>query len=285
MPYFSTNTQHSLKCLRRFELLTFDKLCRFYSRQCHSLPSFSKCLLLSLENPHLCVKRIKAPHHTNKCCSFYSTGFGRFWAKDDHYSVLGVKEDASSSEIRAAFLKKSKECHPDVNPTDPNSQEKFVRVNEAYSVLSQSSSKGDYDRSKNSPQTEQPSGPYGHHRNKYRAPRDKPKSDYQPPHNFQSENHYEIETHRATNVAFTVGMISLGVYLVFSNFKQIKNSILPSESAMRVAASSAKPPSAAEHYPKNFRFVNKKQKDKVIKEEEIIPNNWTQRPSDRNTVK
>jgi curved DNA-binding protein CbpA len=63
----------------------------------------------------------------------------------NHYEVLDVKKDATSDEIREAFLKQSKECHPDLNHKDPNNHEKFVRVNEAYSVLSKPVSKREYD--------------------------------------------------------------------------------------------------------------------------------------------
>jgi len=80
-------------------------------------------------------------------CASYSTQSKKFPTKDTHYGVLGVKDNASSNEIRGAFLKKVKECHPDINQADPLSEKKFVRVNEAYTVLNKPSSKQSYDNS------------------------------------------------------------------------------------------------------------------------------------------
>lgn len=65
----------------------------------------------------------------------------------NHYEVLGVERTASSDDIRDAFLKLSKECHPDKNSQDPKTHDKFVQVNEAYTVLSKGLSRRDYDLS------------------------------------------------------------------------------------------------------------------------------------------
>uniref|UniRef100_A0A0B7AY96 J domain-containing protein n=1 Tax=Arion vulgaris TaxID=1028688 RepID=A0A0B7AY96_9EUPU len=73
-------------------------------------------------------------------CRQYST-------KVTHYDILGITKEATSEDIRAAFIKKSKECHPDINRTDPNNHKKFVLVNEAYSVLNKPLSRSDYDAS------------------------------------------------------------------------------------------------------------------------------------------
>ena len=64
----------------------------------------------------------------------------------NHYQVLGVSKDASSKEIRAAFIRLSKELHPDVNKlTLKQSNGSFVDVNEAYSVLSNPVTRREYD--------------------------------------------------------------------------------------------------------------------------------------------
>ncbi|XP_046347226.1 dnaJ homolog subfamily C member 4-like [Haliotis rufescens] len=62
-----------------------------------------------------------------------------------HYEVLGVDKSASSEDVRKAFLQLSKQLHPDVNRNDPKTHEKFVKLNAAYSVLSKSSDRHDYD--------------------------------------------------------------------------------------------------------------------------------------------
>ncbi|MDL2294756.1 DnaJ domain-containing protein, partial [Ruminococcaceae bacterium OttesenSCG-928-D13] len=56
--------------------------------------------------------------------------------KRDYYEVLGVAKDAGESEIKKAYHKKAKKYHPDLNPGDKESEQKFKEVNEAYEVLS-----------------------------------------------------------------------------------------------------------------------------------------------------
>ena len=52
----------------------------------------------------------------------------------DYYRVLGLKQGASDDEIRKAYRKKAMEYHPDRN-NSPDSQEMFIRINEAYEYL------------------------------------------------------------------------------------------------------------------------------------------------------
>lgn len=63
-----------------------------------------------------------------------------------HYDVLGLPPSATQVDIRSAFLQLSKQVHPDLNPGDASSHAKFVRLNEAYSVLSDVKSRHRYDR-------------------------------------------------------------------------------------------------------------------------------------------
>ena len=53
----------------------------------------------------------------------------------DYYKVLDVPKDATPNQIRRAYIKKARQCHPDQNPGDPEAAEKFRLVNEAYEVL------------------------------------------------------------------------------------------------------------------------------------------------------
>lgn len=64
----------------------------------------------------------------------------------DHYSTLGVARDASSDEIKSAFRKLARECHPDVAGEDPKAQERFTRVREAYETLVDPVKRATYDR-------------------------------------------------------------------------------------------------------------------------------------------
>ncbi|XP_072407164.1 dnaJ homolog subfamily C member 4 [Chiloscyllium punctatum] len=64
---------------------------------------------------------------------------------EDYYSVLGIKPDATLKQIKQAFLDQSKKLHPDIDVSNPELHTQFVRLNEAYSVLSKPSSRREYD--------------------------------------------------------------------------------------------------------------------------------------------
>lgn len=65
----------------------------------------------------------------------------------DYYKILGLDNSkVSASEIKSAYREQAKLYHPDVNAKSSFSEERFKDINEAYRVLSNSSSKRKYDR-------------------------------------------------------------------------------------------------------------------------------------------
>ena len=66
--------------------------------------------------------------------------------KRDYYEVLGVSKGASESEIKSAFRKAAKSCHPDLHPNDKAAEAQFKELNEAYSVLSDPDKRAKYDQ-------------------------------------------------------------------------------------------------------------------------------------------
>jgi len=65
--------------------------------------------------------------------------------KRDYYDVLGVGRDADQGEIKKAFRKVARECHPDVNPEDPACEAQFKEAAEAYEVLNNPETRSTYD--------------------------------------------------------------------------------------------------------------------------------------------
>jgi len=61
------------------------------------------------------------------------------------YDILGVSENASPEEIKKAFRTLAKKYHPDRNPGDKASEEKFKEISEAHETLSDSKKKAEYD--------------------------------------------------------------------------------------------------------------------------------------------
>lgn len=67
-------------------------------------------------------------------------------AKQDYYETLGVDRNASDKEIKSAFRRQAKDCHPDHNPGDKDAERKFKELNEAYEVLKDEQKRAAYDR-------------------------------------------------------------------------------------------------------------------------------------------
>ncbi len=64
----------------------------------------------------------------------------------DFYKTLGISRNSSSDDIRKAYRALARKYHPDLNSGDPNAEEKFKIITEAYEVLSDENSRKKYDR-------------------------------------------------------------------------------------------------------------------------------------------
>ena len=64
----------------------------------------------------------------------------------NYYDVLGVNRNASSKDIKKAYRKLARQYHPDVNPGDKASEDRFKEINEAYEVLNDEDKRAQYDR-------------------------------------------------------------------------------------------------------------------------------------------
>ncbi|WP_171172338.1 DnaJ C-terminal domain-containing protein [Ruegeria sp. HKCCA0370] len=64
---------------------------------------------------------------------------------DDPYSVLGVAKDASAADIKKAYRRIAKECHPDLKPGDAEAEAKFKAAAAAYDLLKDPETRARYD--------------------------------------------------------------------------------------------------------------------------------------------
>ena len=64
----------------------------------------------------------------------------------DYYQILGVQPASGMDEIRRAYRRLAKQTHPDMNPDDPQAEERFKEVNEAWAVLGDVEKREEYDR-------------------------------------------------------------------------------------------------------------------------------------------
>jgi curved DNA-binding protein CbpA len=67
-------------------------------------------------------------------------------SKRDYYEVLGVARGVSDQELKSAYRKLAMQHHPDRNPDNHESEEKFKEAAEAYTVLSNGETRARYDR-------------------------------------------------------------------------------------------------------------------------------------------
>jgi molecular chaperone DnaJ len=67
-------------------------------------------------------------------------------SKRDYYDVLGVNRNVGEDEIKKVYRKLAMEHHPDRNPDNPKSEERFKEAKEAYEILSDPNKRAAYDQ-------------------------------------------------------------------------------------------------------------------------------------------
>ena len=64
----------------------------------------------------------------------------------DYYKTLGVEKGANADELKKAYRKLAMKYHPDQNKDNPQAEEKFKEINQAYDVLKDDQKRAAYDR-------------------------------------------------------------------------------------------------------------------------------------------
>lgn len=64
----------------------------------------------------------------------------------DYYKELEIERGSSEDEIKKAFRRLARQYHPDANPNNPQAEERFKKISEAYEVLSDPAKRAKYDQ-------------------------------------------------------------------------------------------------------------------------------------------
>jgi hypothetical protein len=62
----------------------------------------------------------------------------------DPYAILGVPRTATPAEVKKAYFREAKKCHPDLNPGDPDAKARFQRLTAAYEAIQNPGKSTDY---------------------------------------------------------------------------------------------------------------------------------------------
>ena len=65
---------------------------------------------------------------------------------NDPYAALGLTKSASDAEIKKAYRKIARTCHPDLKPDDPKAEAKFKAASAAYDLLKDAATRARFDK-------------------------------------------------------------------------------------------------------------------------------------------
>lgn len=68
------------------------------------------------------------------------------WLEKDFYQILGVSKEAGDAELKKTYRRLARKYHPDSNPGDAAAEARFKEISEAYSVLSDTEQRAEYDQ-------------------------------------------------------------------------------------------------------------------------------------------
>lgn len=86
---------------------------------------------------------------------------------EDLYKILGVAKTANADEIKKAYRSQAMKYHPDRNPGNKDAEEKFKKINAAYSILADDSKRKEYDMYGSANDNRQQQNSYGYNGYKY----------------------------------------------------------------------------------------------------------------------
>lgn len=156
----------------------------------------------------------------------------------NYYDLLGVKSDATGEEIKNAFFDKSKKLHPDCDPSNPDLHTQFVKLNEAYRILSKNSSRKEYDCKLKHPYEAQSANintsRYSDHSKKYSSAAHENNRYWEQfhqsnAHNMSSEAQQKRRTKNFRILGYCViaMLLSVGVhFLLFRKLEEIHNNYM-----------------------------------------------------------
>jgi curved DNA-binding protein CbpA len=141
-------------------------------------------------------------------------------AEEDYYAVLGIDQTADARTVRKAYLKLSLQYHPDKNVnSDPQAaQRQFVRIGQAYQVLSDPTQRAAYDRyrrnatrtrtgTRNQSNASSPAPPFRPDEQEFRPPEPQQYETYREAFDATMAGMSEEELHDTMGAAAMIGSI------------------------------------------------------------------------------